>query len=235
MAFAVDDFQDLVRLLDEHPEWRAQLRRLVLTDELLALPDLMRQLTARVDDLAEAQQRTDEQLRALTESQRGTEYALTELIRRVKGMGSQLGEMRGDWLEWRYRTRAGAYFSKLLRRVHVMEAEELDALLDEAQERAVLSEAEADDVRWADLVVRGRRRDTGEATYAVAEVSAGIGADDVVRAERRAALLGRIGPTLATVAGEWIAAEAEQSAPRFGVHILVQRERREDQPPVPAT
>jgi hypothetical protein len=36
MAFSVEDFQDLIRLLQERPEWRADLRRLVLTDELLA-------------------------------------------------------------------------------------------------------------------------------------------------------------------------------------------------------
>jgi hypothetical protein len=41
MAFSVEDFQDLIRLLQERPEWRADLRRLVLTDELLALPELV--------------------------------------------------------------------------------------------------------------------------------------------------------------------------------------------------
>jgi hypothetical protein len=40
MAFTVEEFQDLIRLLQERPEWRADLRRLVLTDELLALPEL---------------------------------------------------------------------------------------------------------------------------------------------------------------------------------------------------
>ena len=38
MAFTVRDFRDLVELLEQHPEWRAELRRLVLTEELLALP-----------------------------------------------------------------------------------------------------------------------------------------------------------------------------------------------------
>lgn len=31
----IQDFGDLVRLLEEHPEWRAELRRLVLPEELL--------------------------------------------------------------------------------------------------------------------------------------------------------------------------------------------------------
>ena len=39
MPFTVEDFQDLVQLLDERPEWRSELRRLVLSDEYLALPE----------------------------------------------------------------------------------------------------------------------------------------------------------------------------------------------------
>ncbi len=44
MAFTVADFHDFVRLLWENPQWRAELRRLVLTDELLELPDLVRRI-----------------------------------------------------------------------------------------------------------------------------------------------------------------------------------------------
>ena len=44
MPFTVDDFQDLIRLLGEHPEWRTGLRRHVLSDELLDLPDRVRQI-----------------------------------------------------------------------------------------------------------------------------------------------------------------------------------------------
>jgi hypothetical protein len=44
VAFSVQDFHDLVRLLEQRPEWRAELRRLVLTEELLALPAIVREL-----------------------------------------------------------------------------------------------------------------------------------------------------------------------------------------------
>ena len=39
MLFTVEEFRDLVRILEEKPEWRAELRRLVLTEELLSLPE----------------------------------------------------------------------------------------------------------------------------------------------------------------------------------------------------
>jgi hypothetical protein len=41
MAFEVADFQDLIQLLREHPDWRDELRTLLLTQELLTLPALM--------------------------------------------------------------------------------------------------------------------------------------------------------------------------------------------------
>jgi hypothetical protein len=41
MAFTVQEFHDLVALLTQHPEWRAEIRRLVLTEELLALPPIV--------------------------------------------------------------------------------------------------------------------------------------------------------------------------------------------------
>ncbi len=39
MPFTVDEFRDLIRLLEERPEWRAELRHLLLTDELLSMPE----------------------------------------------------------------------------------------------------------------------------------------------------------------------------------------------------
>ncbi len=62
MAFTVADFPHLLRLLEQHPEWRAELRRLVLTDDLLGLPALVR-------GLAEAQTRTEARVAELAEAQ----------------------------------------------------------------------------------------------------------------------------------------------------------------------
>ncbi|MDR7392693.1 MAG: hypothetical protein QN182_11545, partial [Armatimonadota bacterium] len=72
MAFTVRDFHSLVRLLEQRPEWRAQLRRLLLSQELLRLPRLVRQLSADVQKL---QQTTAE----LVGSQKATEQRLQRL------------------------------------------------------------------------------------------------------------------------------------------------------------
>ncbi|CAN5412118.1 hypothetical protein BH23ACT7_BH23ACT7_27690 [soil metagenome] len=41
---AIECFDDLIEMLQTHPEWRQQLRQLVLTDELIGLPDLVAEL-----------------------------------------------------------------------------------------------------------------------------------------------------------------------------------------------
>ncbi len=86
MEHAVRSFRDLVQVLENHPEWRAELRRLVLTDELLTLPELVRGLAeaqnrteGRVEELAEAQARTERRLEELAEAQARTEKRVEEL------------------------------------------------------------------------------------------------------------------------------------------------------------
>ncbi|MGC8785683.1 MAG: hypothetical protein ACP5RN_15030, partial [Armatimonadota bacterium] len=90
----VEDLHDLVQLLEQHPEWRAELRRVLLGDELLQLPDLVREIleilrqhseilrqhseilvehSRQIAILIEAQQRTERRLEELAEAQQRTE------------------------------------------------------------------------------------------------------------------------------------------------------------------
>jgi DNA repair exonuclease SbcCD ATPase subunit len=95
MAMTVQDFHDLVRLLEAHPQWRAELRHLLLTDELLALPDIVRELAAaqrrteeRIEELAAAQQRTEVRVEELAAAQRRTEERLETVALRVEELAA---------------------------------------------------------------------------------------------------------------------------------------------------
>jgi cell division protein FtsB len=79
----IKDFHDVIRLLHEHPEWRDELRRVVLTDELLALPHQVARLTEQIAALAVAQVRTDAHVAELAAAQARTEAQLTTLTARV--------------------------------------------------------------------------------------------------------------------------------------------------------
>ncbi len=118
MAFTVNDLNDLLRILREQPEWLAEVRRVVLTDELLKLPDLVRELVEaqrRTDErlaefqqrieqqmaefqqrierqIAEFQQRTDQRFVELAEAQRRTDERLAELQQRTDQRFAELAE-----------------------------------------------------------------------------------------------------------------------------------------------
>jgi hypothetical protein len=220
----VEDFQDLIRLLQARPEWRADLRRVVLTDELLALPEQVARLQVETDrrfhELVEAQRRTEERVAALAEAQNRINeqiaaltrvvYALTEDVRVLK---VDVGDLKGDNLERRYREKAPAYFGRLVRRMRVLSAEELAGLLENAVEQGQLTEAEKGEAILTDMVVRGRYQGSGAEVYLVVEVSWGVGVHDVERAVQRATVLGKLGiPALPVVAGKAVTAQAEQLA-----------------------
>ena len=49
----INDIQDLVRIIEEHPEWRGELQRVLLTQQLLEVPERLDRLEATVEVLAE--------------------------------------------------------------------------------------------------------------------------------------------------------------------------------------
>ena len=227
MAFTVRDFHDLVAILEQHPEWRAELRRLVLTEELLALPQVMRELVDAQQRTEQRLERTEQRLerleatvQALADALLRLEQLIAQLTeahlrldRRMERVEGSVGDLKGIILESRYYNRAFAYFSRLVRRAHALSGDELHAMLEPAINQGLLSEEGADEVLQADVVVRGRQRDDGAEIYLVVEVSWGIGTGDVERAVRRASLLAQTGvQTLPVVAGERITDEAAELA-----------------------
>lgn len=206
MPFTVEDFRDLVRILEQKPEWRVELRRLVLTEELLAMPEQLAALRAETE--RRFQELTTETTRLSHETMR-LSRELAELIKIVKRLVVDVAELKGGSLERRHRERAPAYFGERLRRVRALSSEDLDEVLESLVDRGLLSESDATDVRRSDLVVRGRRRDDGAEVYLVVEVSSGVEPGDVERAARRAEILSRSGiAALPAVAGSRITTEA---------------------------
>ncbi len=97
MSFTVENFRDLIRLLEEHPEWRAELRRLVLTEELLSLPERLDRLTRAVEGAQERLAKVEAALAELAARQAQTEATLTRLAERAErleeGQAALVGRM----------------------------------------------------------------------------------------------------------------------------------------------
>ncbi|GIV83311.1 MAG: hypothetical protein KatS3mg052_0318 [Candidatus Roseilinea sp.] len=274
MAFTVNDLQDLTRLLATRPEWLSEVRRLVLTEELLSLPDIVRNLAEaqrrteqrleelaealqelaeaqrradqrleelaeaqrrtdqRLEELAEAQRRTDQRLEELAEAQRRTDQRLEELAealqelaeaqRRteetVRRLVNQMAEVRGDLLEMKFRDKAHAYFGRWLRRARVVPFIELEEQLEDK-----LTDDEMLELSLTDVLVCGRPRLVAGAdeVWLAVEVSSVVDANDVSRAQRRAALLRRAGLRAVPVAvGARIIPQARSLAETLNVALM---------------
>ncbi|MDW8351935.1 MAG: hypothetical protein RML99_08495, partial [Anaerolineae bacterium] len=125
------------------------------------------------------QRRTEQRLEELAAAQQRTEETVRRLV-------NQMAEVRGEILEIKIRDKAHAYFGRWLRRVQVIPFIELEERLE-----SQLTDDQIIDLSLTDILVRGRPRlapADGEVWLAV-EVSAVVDAKDVERAERRAALL----------------------------------------------
>lgn len=120
MSFTVDDFQDLMKLLTDHPEWRAQLRPVVLGEEILAVPSRMDRveaaldrMTERVEDLTVRLDHLTETVAQLTEDVRKLSAGMTERFNRVDG---ELGNIRGQILEFAFEKNLGNWLRDWVRK-----------------------------------------------------------------------------------------------------------------------
>jgi hypothetical protein len=205
----------------------------LLSDALLAMPEQLaalrleteqrfQELLAQMAALRlETEQRFQElsaqmaglvqENRLLVQAQQQLTQRLDVLTQRVDAMAIDLADVKGDSLERRYRERAPAYFGRLIRRIRALSSADVAALVDDAVDRGLLSEVEGEELTWADVVVRGKRREDNADVYLVAEVSWRVDGHDVERAARRAALFGRLGlPAQAVVAGKSLTDEAQR-------------------------
>ena len=206
--------EELFELLRTDRGFREEVRRQLLTEELLGLPAL-------VQELVEAQRRTEEQIRLQGEQIRFQGEQIQTLAQQVQALVSwqrgEAGRRDGERYERQIVRRAPALFnggqggSPEEMWVQQRLSEALGAVLS----RDVL--AAEDDPFLADLVWW-----KGEET-AVVEVSLQVDGDDVRRATRRAATLRQGGGrVLAMVIGEdWTSREARDQAQALGLEWKV--------------
>jgi hypothetical protein len=171
MPFTVADFHDLIRLLEEHPDWQTELRRVLFSQDLLDLP-------RTVQELATAQRRTEEAITRLTErmEQGFTEAAterhelrqdLTQLTGRVDRVTDRVEQGFTDAAEDRQRIRTD------------MAQGFADAAEDRQRIRTDMAQGFAD----AATDRRDMRRDIGQLK--------GLGQEQFYR-DRAAAIFGRL-------------------------------------------
>ena len=200
--------EDLIRILDEHPQWLEALRERLLTRELLDLPQQLADFAATTERRFEAVERrlggVEDRLGGVEDRLGGVEDRLGAVEDRLGGVEGQL-EAQGRQLN-QLRVDIGplkaAHVRNAARSVADAIAEEqgveLVAILDRQELGAMLRSSDThgitkDDVesfRLADMVLRATGPD-GVECYVAVEVSFTANGRDTRRAVRNAEYLTR--------------------------------------------
>jgi len=96
MAFTVSDVRELLTLLREHPEWRAEVRREILGEELLTLPDLIRQNGEDIRELWAIVRQNGEDIRELQAIVRQNSEDIRELQAVVRQNSEDIRQNSAD-------------------------------------------------------------------------------------------------------------------------------------------
>lgn len=233
-ANAINTIEDLTRILRERPEWRDEMRKLVLTDELLTLPQRfseyaastdrrLDELTQIVQQLVRGQQELTQSLQELT--QRFEQYAeITN--RRVSNLEGRVGNLEGSHYESKVvrllPTRIRLEKVANLNNPQVVypingNAPALDSLIQRALNNGVISHEQMIDLTDADAIIAA-----DDNRYAVVESSITLAERDINRAIGRAALMTIItgSETVPVVASDNIADVERAFAEERGVSII---------------
>ncbi|MGH2609291.1 MAG: hypothetical protein ACRDHF_09405 [Tepidiformaceae bacterium] len=223
MAFTVTDFEDLLKLLGQHPEWQAELRRLLVGDQLAAID-------SRLEALGEAEERTEARLAELAAAQKATELALQALTarvdqfaadtaRRFDWLETEVGSLRGWRVESRLKERIPGYFGTIVRKPHPVSPFDI-ASVERARDEGRISDGEWRQLGNLDILIEGGPLESP--SYLAIEASAVVDRTDVERASTRAAILSALGLSVTPwVAGESIVDSAARMAEELGVQTLV--------------
>ena len=221
MAFTVNDVQDFVALLRQHPEWRDRVREVVLGDDMVRIDARFERIEATLDRISVDMARfwaAIEELRATTSELRVT---TADLVRKVDTLTGKVGNLEGSDYERRFHavSRLAQYF----RRPREVSIGDVDLII-EARDAGQLSQRDIEQLAALDFLVRARRGPGADApdVYVALEVSLTVDGRDVQRVADRAAILRRAGLDAEAFAGSRVVtAEAAALADAVGVTLLV--------------
>jgi hypothetical protein len=187
--------EDLLRLLRENEEFRATVRRELLTEELLALPQ-------RFAEYAKA---NDARLDRMDARFDGIDVRLDRIDGRLDRVEANVDMLRGDTLERKTSTRLRQMLGRAfdVRRVQVIwlssgvvapldRMNEFARKVEEGADAGIITEAEEDRLIQTDMVVRCLRKADGTRLWIAAEASGVIGERDISRARESAEALRKL-------------------------------------------
>lgn len=208
---------DIYRALRAHPEWAQELRKVLLTEELLNLPIVFKKF---VEEEFHPLRKDVDDLKKKVDKIEGEVEKLKVDVEKLK---VDVGWLKGGFMELQVRDRVGAFFGKLLKRARLLDSSDLADLLYEAASQGLITQEEAEDALRVDAVVRGQLRSDGlKEVLIAAEISFVVDRVDVERAKKRAEIISRAlsQPTISAVIGKEFTEGAKEAAKELSVLII---------------
>ena len=216
----VNDIADIVRIIREQPEWADTIRSVLLSRELLELPQRFaeyaeatnRRLERLETILADFMESTDRRLEALETGQTALQEGQAKLEAGQAEMRADIAEIKDDVDEIRTDISAIREDLRPIKAAHARNGAERDTrriartmncfqinLLNSDDLYRLLAAIDSDDIsrsdrdsfESADIVIVGEHRETGETHYIAVEASFTAHEDDTRRAIRNADYLAR--------------------------------------------
>ena len=208
----INDISDLVRILRDQPEWAETIRGVLLSRELLDLPEKFARfvdltdrnfqaVNARLDhlesDVAEFKASVDERFDRMDERFNRMDERFDRMDRRMDRMEGRMDNGFGTNYEVKIErnipSHAGQHLGmrgvRVLRGTMIGRDTELADQVERAADEGVITWDEHDQLLLVDLIFTGRSRTDGTTILAAAEVSITAGNLDVDRAVKRARIL----------------------------------------------
>ena len=219
----INNIEDLVRVLDEHPEWLEAVRTRLLTRELLELPQTVADLAATVHELSSEVKTTSAAVKELTNTVNELANELRATNRRLDRLQDDVGWLKGRIIYDIARDDAaliagdmGFVLERILVRADLRR-------LTEGQDLSDLPRGEVRSFHRADLVMQVVDN-AGNPHYIAVEASFTVNGRDSRRALRNAELMTRFTgrPAVAAVAGvryDWNLKEPVESEQLYWYEI----------------
>ena len=218
--------EEFMRSLDQHPEIEQELRRRLLTQELLDLPNTVGKLATAISEMRDI---FDRRLTSLESQQSENTEQLNSIQQTLNTLDGRVANITGSDYERSATRRVPSLLSRYLRlsRIQALHSplQETAPFLVEMINKALtahdVTDHEADDLEQADIIVYAHNAE-GAHTYLVAEASVTIDDIDIDRAHRRAQMLQSIAgrPVIPAVIGATASDANRQRAADANVHIL---------------
>lgn len=241
----INTIQDLIRLLRENEEWRNAVRRELLTEELLELPQRFAEYAAandkRWDDLDKWRGDMDEWRGSIDEWRGGVDEWRGDVDQKLDSLQISVDSLRGITLETKMYTKLAPLVAREfdVKRVRLIlsSGNYLQAMMgyrnefmekiEDAAEKGVISDDDETRIQVTDLIIRSLRKSDGSALWFAIEASGVINDDDVTRAKRSADIIGKVYDQDAAplVYGYRIRDEERKLAGELGVRVYLDPDR----------